>query len=932
MEELFAKGYGVMIHNHLENNREITTKPGLIRSLRNFYQNCDPAVMAGYQVHDTIPTSFIITAQVEDMEYRQFHLRFNDLQNGYCNKEKLPIKHCEKNMWLIKPAALNQGKGIEICWNLKEVKSILKSKPMHSVWLIQKYVERPLLFKGRKFDIRIWAFGTSKNDFFFYKHGYLRTSSSEYDTQATDNYIHLTNNCLQKYGENYGVHEKGNTLSFSEFQEYLNSEFPQYKVNFWTHILPRIKDLMIDSFISGKKTMHRGKRNKVFELFGFDFLIDEDFRVWLIEVNTNPYLGIPNEYIEDLLPKMLDDLLALIVDSHLPPKNPRKRTENDFELLYCEVGSIYSPDGTSKNFRQSYTSTVYPIQELAQVAMCRHRNEDDPHPPPTESTKPIVRDILQTVKEELELTIVQDISDFATICSRVMSRLNNWELMSEDQIIAGLQALQLLAGSNGTAAFVVYNHMPSILNLCTSENIPEYIQSGALEAVSIGCQDTKFRKEIVRLGISESLINFVLNPHTDKIVKEKALKAIIVISTHPTKKVYIPGETREHNWVRNKIINDGVLLCFYKLGHEVEDNSVKDEIKSHLQTEYGLADWDLQIAILDKYLEEKNVSPPPFQRTTSLKINQETMQTKEPDKKLPQILGDFKYLITARDNIRLFCETRREEIKSKIERDKLKKQEENEEKLRQREEDDRNYLEKKQKAEEYVHKRYEEIRKQKLEELKKQKDIKSQEEKFDETRKALIIEKLKKTEELKRIQRIKVKKREEDEKRSEEMKRKELEEKRKKVMEEWLKNKTDQERGKKMQEKVKREEEQSRRNAEMQVRKEEILLKLEEKKQKMKKIREEKKEKQKKEEAKLAEESSRIMLEKEDKVSLVQNLPPPRQISPNMKDFRMKKRKLFEKKKRKLISIPDQFLYDVYGSHPSKGPIPNYKEYSMMFS
>jgi hypothetical protein len=71
--------------------------------------------MAGYQVHDTIPTSFIITAQVEDLEYRQFHIRFSDIQNGYCNKEKLPIKHCEKNMWLIKPAALNQGKGIDIC-------------------------------------------------------------------------------------------------------------------------------------------------------------------------------------------------------------------------------------------------------------------------------------------------------------------------------------------------------------------------------------------------------------------------------------------------------------------------------------------------------------------------------------------------------------------------------------------------------------------------------------------------------------------------------------------------------------------------------------------------------------------------------------------------------------------------------------------------
>jgi hypothetical protein len=38
----------------------------------------------------------------------------------------------------------------------------------------------------------------------------------------------------------------------------------------------------------------------MFEFLGYDFLIDEDFRLWLIEVNTNPYLGIPNTFIGNL--------------------------------------------------------------------------------------------------------------------------------------------------------------------------------------------------------------------------------------------------------------------------------------------------------------------------------------------------------------------------------------------------------------------------------------------------------------------------------------------------------------------------------------------------------------------------------------------------------------------------------------------------------
>jgi hypothetical protein len=40
-------------------------------------------------------------------------------------------------------------------------------------------------------------------------------------------------------------------------------------------------------------------------------MIDEDFRVWLIEVNENPFLGTPNDYIKELMPKMLDDLFSI---------------------------------------------------------------------------------------------------------------------------------------------------------------------------------------------------------------------------------------------------------------------------------------------------------------------------------------------------------------------------------------------------------------------------------------------------------------------------------------------------------------------------------------------------------------------------------------------------------------------------------------------
>jgi hypothetical protein len=102
---------------------------------------------------------------------------------------------------------------------------------------------------------------------------------------------------LQQHGTNYGKHEDGNTVSYDVLQDYLDQTFPDLQLSVREHFVPRMKDLIIDSILSVKTQLNPNKRKNVFEIFGYDFLIDEDFRVWLIEVNTNPYLGIPNTFI-----------------------------------------------------------------------------------------------------------------------------------------------------------------------------------------------------------------------------------------------------------------------------------------------------------------------------------------------------------------------------------------------------------------------------------------------------------------------------------------------------------------------------------------------------------------------------------------------------------------------------------------------------------
>jgi hypothetical protein len=62
----------------------------------------------------------------------------------------------------------------------------------------------------------------------------------------------------------------------------------------------------------------------------------------LIEVNTNPYLGMPNKYISELMPRMLDDMAKIIVDPVFEPKYVDTERTNDFDILYREEQACVS--------------------------------------------------------------------------------------------------------------------------------------------------------------------------------------------------------------------------------------------------------------------------------------------------------------------------------------------------------------------------------------------------------------------------------------------------------------------------------------------------------------------------------------------------------------------------------------------------------------
>lgn len=61
--------------------------------------------------------------------------------------------------------------------------------------------------------------------------------------------------------------------------------------------------------------MDPNSRKHTFELYGFDFMLDHNFKMQLIEVNTNPCLDESSEILKKLLPRMLSSyFLKLMLD------------------------------------------------------------------------------------------------------------------------------------------------------------------------------------------------------------------------------------------------------------------------------------------------------------------------------------------------------------------------------------------------------------------------------------------------------------------------------------------------------------------------------------------------------------------------------------------------------------------------------------------
>ena len=196
---------------------------------------------------------------------------------------------------------------------LKKSKKEKKSHYQANRILLQKYIEKPLLYHDRKFDIRIWVLITHEMKVYMFKEGHLKATSDKYSIENKNFFVHLTNYSVQKYSGNFSKIEVGNEISFDLFQKCLHEDYG-YVQDVRKDIISKINDIITLSMKAVKKKINPNCKRGCFEIFGYDFMLDEMFNPYLIEINTNPGLEISSPLISKLVPRMIDDAFRLTID------------------------------------------------------------------------------------------------------------------------------------------------------------------------------------------------------------------------------------------------------------------------------------------------------------------------------------------------------------------------------------------------------------------------------------------------------------------------------------------------------------------------------------------------------------------------------------------------------------------------------------------
>uniref|UniRef100_A0A672TLB3 Tubulin--tyrosine ligase-like protein 5 n=1 Tax=Strigops habroptila TaxID=2489341 RepID=A0A672TLB3_STRHB len=290
--------------NHFPRSYELTRKDRL-------YKNVSRMQLAhGFKTFHILPQTFILPT-----EYQNFCSTYS--------KDRGP--------WIVKPVASSRGRGVYLINNPNQI--VLEDNI-----LVSRYISNPLLIDDFKFDVRLYVLVTSYDPLviYLYEEGLARFATVRYD-QASKNirnqFMHLTNYSVNKKSGDYvscddpEVEDYGSKWSMSAMLRYLKQEGKDTAA-----LMASVEDLIIKTVISAELAIATACKHFVshhgtcFELYGFDVLIDDTLKPWLLEVNLSPSLACDAPLDLKIKASMLSDMFTLV---GLVCQDPGQRSSRD---------------------------------------------------------------------------------------------------------------------------------------------------------------------------------------------------------------------------------------------------------------------------------------------------------------------------------------------------------------------------------------------------------------------------------------------------------------------------------------------------------------------------------------------------------------------------------------------------------------------------
>ncbi|XP_052231868.1 probable tubulin polyglutamylase TTLL9 isoform X3 [Dreissena polymorpha] len=252
-------------------------------------------------------------------------------------------------IWIMKPAAKSQGRGIFLFRKLKDITDWKKgeyqpltdpNREVPETYVVQRYIENPYLIGGRKFDIRVYVLVVSYNPLkvWLYRGGFGRFSNSRFSLDSIeDTYVHLTNVAVQKTAPDYDP-DKGCKWATQQLRQYLAAKHGTEVVR---KVFQGIDNIIIKSLHSVQKIIINDKH--CFEMYGYDILLDANLKPWLIEINASPSLTASGKEDYDLKYGVLNDVLNVLdLENRLTGKEKRV---GGFDLIWDD-GPVNADDGS----------------------------------------------------------------------------------------------------------------------------------------------------------------------------------------------------------------------------------------------------------------------------------------------------------------------------------------------------------------------------------------------------------------------------------------------------------------------------------------------------------------------------------------------------------------------------------------------------------